>query len=117
MFLRSKPIDCAWLEVRCGFSMVSRLFIVRGYCFFFTFGELPATIRLRDSYFNIYTVCIATGDLAGKIHTGSVKHANNNIFSFSQIIVAFGDGGTTNKWTLLPLKSRSSADLLRFPRK
>ena len=40
--------------------------------------------QLQVPYFNICTVYSATGDVAGEVNTGSLKHANNNMFSYSQ---------------------------------
>ena len=84
---------------------------------FFTFGELPATPRVRDTYFNICIVYAATGDLAGEVNTGSLEFANNNMCSHSQINGPSRDRGVANKLMLLPLKYRSSADLLQLLRK
>ena len=84
---------------------------------FLTFNEIGATLRVRGSYFNICTVYATTGDLASEVNTGSLKNTNNNMFSHSQIIGAYGDRRAANKLILLPLKYSSSADLLRFIRR
>ena len=80
---------------------------------FFTFGEIGTTLRVRARYFIICTVYAVTGELAGEINTGSMKYANAHIFSSLQIYGASRDGGAVIKLMLLPLKSKSSADL--FP--
>ena len=60
---------------------------------------------------------ILTGDSACEVHTGSLQYFDNNMLSYSHINEAFGNGGAANvKLPLLPLKSISSADLLRFLR-
>ena len=84
----------------------------------FTFDEIGATLRVRGRYFNICTVYATTGDLlASEVNTGSLKNTNNNMFSHSQIIGAYGDRRAAKMLILQPLKYSSSADLLRFLRR
>ncbi len=83
----------------------------------FTFNETGATLRVRGRYFNICTVYATIGDLASEVNTGSLKNTNNNMFSHSQIIGAYGDRRAAKMLILLPLKYSSSADLLRFLRR
>ena len=84
---------------------------------FFTFGEIGATMRVRDNYFRICTVYASTGDFASEVYTGCLKYANNNMFSHSHIKGASGDRGMANKLMMLPLRYISSADLSRSFRK
>jgi hypothetical protein len=42
---------------------------------FFTFGEVPATLRVHGTYSNICTVYVTTGDLAGEVNTGTLEYA------------------------------------------
>ena len=63
----------------------------------FTFGQIWATLRVRDIYFIIGTVYVEIGDSTGEINTGGLKYANDQMFSYLQIYGAFGDGGAAIK--------------------
>jgi hypothetical protein len=108
-------MDCAWFldALQCLiFLTVSRS---KRFLFFYIYRAMR---QLHVPYFNICTVYAATGDLAGEENTGSLKYVNNNMCSFLQTNGAARDREAAIKAdAAIPLKCRSSADILRFLRR